>query len=54
VRIVVDRTVCIGAAMCLLTAPELFDQDADDGRVVVLEQFVEGKDIADARDAIAL
>ncbi len=29
-----DREVCIGAGMCVLTAPELFDQD-DEGLVVL-------------------
>ncbi|GAA1408407.1 ferredoxin [Kitasatospora putterlickiae] len=32
-----DRTRCIGAGMCALTAPEVFDQDEEDGLVVVLE-----------------
>lgn len=34
-RVTADRDVCIGAGMCALTAPELFDQD-DDGIVTVL------------------
>lgn len=33
----VDRERCIGAGMCVLTAPEVFDQDTDDGRVVPLD-----------------
>jgi ferredoxin len=33
----VDRERCIGAGMCVLTAPEVFDQDAEDGRVVPLD-----------------
>ncbi|NKY87276.1 ferredoxin [Nocardia veterana] len=32
----VDRERCIGAGMCVLTAPDMFDQDATDGRVVPL------------------
>ncbi|HXA62668.1 MAG TPA: ferredoxin, partial [Streptosporangiaceae bacterium] len=32
---VADKDVCVGAGMCVLTAPELFDQD-DDGLVAVL------------------
>lgn len=32
----VDRELCIGAGMCALTAPEVFDQDPDDGRVLLL------------------
>jgi ferredoxin len=34
-KIEADRDVCIGAGMCVLTLPEVFDQD-DDGVVVVL------------------
>ncbi|MFE9326393.1 ferredoxin [Nocardia sp. NPDC052278] len=33
----VDRERCIGAGMCVLTAPGVFDQDAADGRVVPLD-----------------
>jgi ferredoxin len=32
-----DRERCIGAGMCTLAAPEVFDQDAEDGRVILLE-----------------
>jgi ferredoxin len=35
-RVTADRTVCVGAGMCVLTAPEVFDQD-DDGLVTVLQ-----------------
>ncbi len=31
----VDRDLCIGAGLCVLAAPEVFDQ-ADDGLVVLL------------------
>ncbi|WP_309138973.1 ferredoxin [Nocardia cyriacigeorgica] len=30
----VDRERCIGAGMCVLTAPAVFDQHPDDGRVL--------------------
>jgi ferredoxin len=36
-RINADRDVCIGSGNCVLSAPEVFDQDADDGLVEVLE-----------------
>ncbi|GAA1570926.1 MULTISPECIES: ferredoxin [Streptomyces] len=36
-RLSVDRERCIGAGMCAMTAPEVFDQDAGDGLVVLLE-----------------
>ncbi len=35
-RISVDRERCCGAGNCAMTAPELFDQDEDEGLVVVL------------------
>ncbi|HEY2576033.1 MAG TPA: (4Fe-4S)-binding protein [Streptosporangiaceae bacterium] len=34
-RVTADRDVCIGAGLCALTAPEVFDQ-GDDGLVTVL------------------
>ncbi|WP_369200036.1 ferredoxin [Streptomyces sp. PU-14G] len=36
-KAVVDRERCVGAGVCALTAPLLFDQDPKDGRVVLLE-----------------
>ncbi|MFB7933690.1 MULTISPECIES: ferredoxin [Streptomyces] len=35
-RIEVDRDRCAGAGMCALTAPEVFDQDDEEGLVVLL------------------
>ncbi|MFE7777304.1 ferredoxin [Streptomyces sp. NPDC057445] len=32
----VDRDRCLGAGMCALTAPQVFDQDEDEGLVVLL------------------
>ncbi|WP_308401629.1 ferredoxin [Streptomyces roseoverticillatus] len=31
------RERCAGAGMCALTAPEVFGQDDDDGRVLLLD-----------------
>ncbi|MFC4585282.1 ferredoxin [Sphaerisporangium corydalis] len=36
-RINADTDRCIGAGMCVLTAPDVFDQSEDDGTVLVLE-----------------
>ena len=36
-RIVVDVERCRGAGLYALTAPEVFDQDEEDGTVVVLD-----------------
>ncbi|MEQ7004736.1 ferredoxin [Actinopolymorpha sp. B17G11] len=35
-RIAVDRERCASAGMCALTVPDVFDQDEEDGRVIVL------------------
>ena len=35
-RIRVNRDVCIGAGMCALSAPGVFAQARDDGRVVLV------------------
>ncbi|MEV5879657.1 ferredoxin [Streptomyces sp. NPDC052101] len=35
-RVDVDRNRCCGAGMCTLTEPQVFDQDAEDGTVVLL------------------
>ncbi|OLT31386.1 ferredoxin [Actinomadura sp. CNU-125] len=35
-RLSVDRDACRGAGQCAFNAPELFDQDEDEGLVVLL------------------
>ena len=45
-----NREVCIGAGMCVLTAPTCYDQD-DDGTVVVLQAEVPAEDEQLVRDA---
>ncbi|MFF4606822.1 ferredoxin [Streptomyces sp. NPDC001339] len=32
-----DRDRCVGAGMCVLTAPDVFEQDDEDGRVLLLD-----------------
>ncbi|MEV5953322.1 ferredoxin [Streptomyces sp. NPDC051987] len=36
-RVHVDRTKCCGAGSCVRTAPEVFDQNEEDGLVVVID-----------------
>jgi Ferredoxin len=36
-KISADHDVCIGAGMCALNAPQVFDQSEDDGTVVLLD-----------------
>ncbi|MFY1679856.1 MULTISPECIES: ferredoxin [unclassified Streptomyces] len=49
-RISVDTDKCIGAAQCVLTAPEVFDQD-DDGFVALLQEEPQGQEERSARMA---
>jgi ferredoxin len=49
-RVTADRTVCIGAGLCALTAPDVFDQD-DDGLVKVLTANPDGGNETAAREA---
>ncbi|MFF8831898.1 ferredoxin [Streptomyces sp. NPDC015131] len=51
VEIRVDRERCVGAGMCALTAPDVFDQDGEDGRVLVLDARPAGGRSAAARQA---
>jgi ferredoxin len=36
-KVTVDTGLCIGSGMCALTAPAVFDQDADEAVVVLLD-----------------
>ncbi|WP_418955499.1 ferredoxin [Streptomyces tritici] len=49
----VDRDRCIGAGMCAMTAPEVFDQD-DDGLVLLLHATPPAAHRAAARMAVGL
>jgi ferredoxin len=44
VRIVADTGRCVGAGQCVLTEPEIFDQDEDEGTVVLRTEQVSGDD----------
>lgn len=50
-RITADRERCIGAGMCALIAPEIFDQDDDDGRVRLLDSNPQ-RNLAAVREAL--
>jgi ferredoxin len=36
-KVTVDTSLCIGSGMCALTAPAVFDQDADEAVVVLVD-----------------
>jgi ferredoxin len=48
-----DRDRCIGAGQCVLSAPDLFDQDEDDGLVLLLEPSPPPAQQEAARAAVA-
>lgn len=52
-RIKADTGVCVGSGQCVLTEPEVFDQD-DDGIVVLLTDQPAGQAADRARQAADL
>ena len=52
-RIKADKDVCVGSGQCVLTEPDVFDQD-DDGIVELLTDQPEGKAETKAREAVAI
>jgi ferredoxin len=50
--IAADRSACVGAGQCVMTAPDLFDQD-DDGIVTLLDPTATGAE-QEARRAVSL
>ncbi|TRV75433.1 ferredoxin [Streptomyces sp. 130] len=35
-RVIVDKERCVAAGSCVITSPAVFDQNDDDGKVVLL------------------
>lgn len=50
----VNRERCVGAGMCVLAAPAVFDQSDEDGRVVVLDVSLSPDNLDPVRDAVTL
>ncbi|MFI9559216.1 ferredoxin [Nonomuraea endophytica] len=48
--VILDKDKCIGAGMCVLSAPSVFDQD-DDGIAVVLDPHPAADQYAAIREA---
>ena len=36
-KVVIDRSRCVGAGQCVRVAPDVFDQDEKDGLVVLVD-----------------
>lgn len=48
-KIVVDKSRCIGAGQCVLKAPRVFDQQEEDGIVILLAESPSADDQEAAR-----
>ena len=53
-KVEADLDTCIGAGVCVLTSPEVFDQDAEDGTVRVIVDLVPTDLERDVREAVDL
>lgn len=53
-RVVADLDVCIGAGVCVMTAPKVFDQGEDDGLVRLLVDPVPVEEERVVREAVDL
>lgn len=53
-RIVADTSRCVGAGQCVLTDPAIFDQDDEDGTVVVQVPEPAGEELDRARQAVRI
>lgn len=49
-----DATVCVGAGQCALRAPAVFDQDDEDGTVVILDPEPDTEHDDAVHEAVAL
>jgi ferredoxin len=52
-RLGVDREACRGAGQCVFNAPDLFDQDEQEGLVVLLRSVPSAEQLALAERAVA-
>ncbi|WP_027761759.1 ferredoxin [Streptomyces sp. AA1529] len=51
-KIGVQRDRCVGGGQCVLAAPTVFDQDEEDGLVLVLDDEVPASDADAVREAV--
>ena len=51
-RVSVDQERCCGAGQCVLSAPDVFDQDEDTGIVLLLNATPPQERLADVRKAV--
>lgn len=52
-KVIVDSGKCVSAGNCVAHAPDVFDQDEDDGSVILLQHNPASDRDADVRHAAA-
>lgn len=50
-KVTVDQPKCVSAGNCVAHAPDVFDQDEDDGSVILLDEFPARDRADDVRQA---
>ena len=53
-EIIADREICIGAGTCAIQVPGFFDQDPEDGRVMLLNENISPSDAAAVLEVVQL
>ncbi|GAA3546584.1 ferredoxin [Amycolatopsis ultiminotia] len=53
-QVTIDEARCCGAGQCVLAAPEVFDQRAEDGVVVLLDATPPDGESAAVHEAVSL
>jgi ferredoxin len=53
VKVIVDQDKCVSSGMCVMNAPDLFDQRDDDGVVELLVEHPGPDQAEEARKAVA-
>lgn len=54
VRIVLDTPRCVASGLCVMVAPDAFDQRDDDGIAIVLTEVPRDESLPGIREAVAL
>ena len=49
-----NRERCVSAGLCVMSAPEVFDQDESDGRVLLLARDLPPEQLNAVREAVSL
>jgi ferredoxin len=52
-KVTINKDKCIGAGQCVMTVPEVFDQDEEEGTVVLLQETPPQAVAEDVRKAVS-